>query len=177
MRCLLVPAFLMLLISCEIDYDLTGETTSVLSEPDILMTGVEQMEVQGEQFFLVEAESAEIFYNSGETRFKDLTFEELDPSGEILRKGSAQEMIQYDNDDLFLKGGIELEDLKEDSRILGEEFTWNSEKRLLESTPEGKVQLNWEDDNRLEGLGFSADFQKNELKFSQSVEGVIRGTE
>lgn len=177
MRRFFALAILAFLFSCEINYDLAGGSENVESLPDIVMTSVEQLEVQGDQFFQVEAESAELYYDSGETRFKEIYFEELDLEGKVLRKGSAGELIQYDNDDLFLRGDIDLEDLDENSRILGEEFSWNEEERRLESSPDGKVTLQWDEDNLLEGRGFSADFRQNELSFSQSVQGELKGSE
>jgi len=169
--------FSLLLFSCEIDYSVGLVSEKDNQMPDMVMTGVTQLDIQGEQIIQVKADKLEIFDDIGETRFYNAEFQEVDKDDKLLRQGKAQSIIQYDNDNLSMKGNIEVKDLEEESSVTADELYWNDSDRLLTSPVEGKVIIELGADGSISGTGLNADLKKKELTIQGSVSGTIKDSE
>jgi LPS export ABC transporter protein LptC len=169
---LLIP--LLLLISCELDYGLTDDGMDAPRSPDVIMTDIYQVEVQGSQVIHLQAENAEIYYEDGETSFTKVQFREFDENLKVIRRGKAGLVLQYENQDILLKDDIEVEDIEEESTITADELMWVDADRTLNAPEDGWVRISWDGNSSMQGWGFSADFSTLEIQFTGSLTGVLK---
>lgn len=164
-------------VGCKIDYTLgMGEGTQE-TYPDIVMRGVTQVDIQGSQVIMVEAEMAEIYNETGETRFEKVSFKELDQDNEEVRRGNAGEIHQYDNEDLLMRGQISVYDHAEDSSVEAEELFWDETAKTLKSPEDMDVSITLGKDGSLAGKGFSADLKTREISILSDVTGTMSDKE
>lgn len=167
--------FLLLCFSCKIDYTLGMDSGDGESYPDIVMRNVSQVDVQGDQIILVEADVAEIYNKTGETRFEEVSFKELGKQNEIIRWGKAGEIQQYENENMLLKGQIAVHDDSENASVEAEELFWNESDKTLNSPGDMDVSISLGEDGALSGKGFTADLKTREVQISSAVTGSIKG--
>ncbi|MDC7222399.1 MAG: LPS export ABC transporter periplasmic protein LptC [Spirochaetales bacterium] len=172
----LFPPFILLLFSltaCQINYELAGGEDDE-SIPDIYMEGLRQIQTSGgETAFILTADSASLFSEEGETFFVNMEFEETDESGSVLRRGSVGKARSYNKNDADLTEGIKIESYRDDVMIEGETFYWKDGLQQLSAPADTLVTMVREGDTTISGTGFHADFRLNEIRFKNSVEGVI----
>lgn len=166
-----VLLLLVLLISCEIDYELAGGQDDE-DQPDILMEGVTQIQSTQDFLVIVRADRASLYNKRGETLFEGLSFSEENLRGEVLRTGSAGTALVDDDNRIELTGGALIESLEDEILIRGESLVWNNETLLLEST-QGEVSIVKEGEKEIRGSRFRADFDLNEIAFDGPVSGVV----
>lgn len=167
--------FLLIFFSCKIDYTLGMETGEVENYPDIIMREVSQVDVQGDQIILVEADIAEIYNKTGETRFEVVSFKELGKEEEVLRWGNAGEIQQFENENMQMKGQISVNDNTENSSVEAEELFWNESEKTLKSPEDMDVSISLGEDGALSGKGFTADLKTREVQISSAVSGTMKG--
>jgi len=166
-----------LILSCEIDYSLGMGEGSEENYPDIVMRGVTQVDIQGSQVIFVEADVAEVYNETGETRFEKVTFKELNQEHEEIRRGNAGEIHQYENEDLLMKGQISVYDHAEDSSVEAEELFWDEGEKTLKSPDDMDVRISLGEDGSLAGKGFNADLKTREIRILSDVTGTMSDKE
>lgn len=172
---LLIISLSSFLLGCgKIDYDLVSSEEDE-SIPDVYMEGVVQIQSSGPDttLYYITADSASLFSKKGDTQFENIQFQEINMNEEVLREGSARSAEFSRNNDAELSGGVVIDSLEDKMHIEGTSFSWNDSKQRLSSPPESSVLIVKEGETDIKGTGFEADFNLNEISFTQSVEGTI----
>jgi LPS export ABC transporter protein LptC len=159
---------------CRINYELAGgEEDETI--PDIYMEGLRQIQTTGDETsFTLQADRASFFTEERETFFENMEFQEIDETGDVIRRGSVGKARSYNKNDADLSEGVTIESYEDKVLIEGDAFTWKEGLKQLTSPRDTIVRMVRDGDTTISGTGFHADFKLNEIGFDQSVEGSLQ---
>ncbi|MFW6360181.1 MAG: LPS export ABC transporter periplasmic protein LptC [Spirochaetota bacterium] len=127
----------------------------------------------GRSSFEVYAAEARMFHKIHQTRLTTLFFREISPEGEVVTEGEAEQATIFtQTDNVEMRGKIRFSGSAQQSTIITDYLFWNNEERLLKGKPDHQVTILKSDGTRIEGKGFIADAARQEIEFSQEVDGL-----
>ncbi len=169
-------ASVLLYSSCSIDYD-SGRLASELSEdtPDTVLYNLEQRIIRdGHERFRIVAARVETFVGQQKRYLYEVAFVEFDAEGNILTEGTADfGEFETDTENFAMTGSLRFYSAAEDAWLTAERLAWDTESRLLQSSPEDLVTIDRGDGTFVQGRGFRADMARNRLEFNRGVSGTI----
>lgn len=134
--------------------------------PDIVMEDATYVFGRPDNSPLVITAGKITVYNStSEVIFENLSFTRED--GKI--SGSCLEGHSYDEQEIHLAGSVEIFNSEDDAKISAADVIWNDTDKTIVSDSE--VSVVFEGQNKVTGVGFSANINRNTYEFDQIIEG------
>jgi LPS export ABC transporter protein LptC len=171
---LFIPLFF--LYACSFNYD---NQTANEDQPNLILNNVEYVRIEsGNPSVKLDAEEVRRYENKQLMEIDTLSFEQFSRAPalsenlpEVNAQGSAgSARIEIDTQNLSMKGGVEMEVISEDMKIVTSEISWLDSEHQLDAP--GKVEITKSDGTALTGTGFTADIRRKSFEFASDVEGV-----
>ncbi|MDR2767947.1 MAG: LPS export ABC transporter periplasmic protein LptC [Treponema sp.] len=162
--------------SCSFNYD---NQTPDKDEPNLILDEVEYVRVQdGNPSIKLAAREVRRYEDKQLMEIDTLSFTQFDRApafSEKLPEVNAQgragaARVEMDTMNLSMNGGVEIEVISEDMKIVTAEVSWQDAERRLDAP--GKIGITKSDGTALTGAGFSADIRRKTFEFASDVEGV-----
>lgn len=104
--------------------------------------------------------------------FRDLSFREYGPDGDLRLEGYAERgILQTDVENVELLGTVRFYSELEEAQLTSSYLFWDNADRVLTGAPDDEVTITREDGTRLLGTGLRVDGRRNSVEFSGSVRG------
>jgi len=176
MKCSLVLLFLIISVSCRLDYG-GDQLTDELSDdiPDtILFEVVHTIVRDGSPRFRVVADRVETYSDRDRQYLSGVEFRELNPDGTVKTSGVANHAeYRVDTEDVELTGNLMFYSEEEEAWLTADYLYWSSDARRLTSVPENPVTVRKADGTRVVGRGFVAEMSRTHIYFQDGVSGTI----
>ena len=177
--CCCFAAIFILFFSCSINYgeEISDETLSNELPKSILRNFSQTIVRDGQIALEIKAEQAEMYEEDNKTVAYAIEFVEYGEDGEKINEGRAGHGVYYSNtENAELSNSVYLYSIQEETSITADSIQWESEKRLLKTTPEITVLVKKKDGSFIEGTGFEANLRRNEIRFYSDIKGLYFST-
>jgi LPS export ABC transporter protein LptC len=166
---------LLFLSACSMDYE-EAEVAEDISEevPNTVLHYFSQTIVRdGTPVYRVQAEKAETYNKKNTMILFNVLFQELNPEGEVITEGWAEEITFYtDTEDAELEGNIEFYSKAEEAAVRASFLEWDHGDKVLSGKDEEVVRLERKSGSVVSGTGFEAELKKKRVRFTGNVEGT-----
>jgi LPS export ABC transporter protein LptC len=172
---LAMACMMLLLLSCSVAQE-TDPDAPVSEEPDILLTDATYtLGRSGQRPVTVTARTIAIYLKTDKAVLEDLTFEQPDETGTTDLSGSAaMATVDTESNDASLQGTVRIDKRSEQFSVEAENLFWDEEEQLLQTEPDGRATVRFDEGNVLSGTGFSADLDQGVYEFASLDQGVLR---
>lgn len=171
-----LPALLVLLASCSLDYG-DSQLADEISEdtPDSVLYELRHTVVRdGSPRFVVAADRAETFESRRMQYLYGIEFRELAQDGSVITDGTAAYAeYETETEDFELSGDLRFYSAEENAWLTAETLYWDSDERLLTSDPEEAVAVRRDDGTVIRGRGFVAEMGRSIIRFEDGVSGTL----
>jgi LPS export ABC transporter protein LptC len=172
--CLFILLVVLFASHCSLDYS-SANIAEDLSEkvPETVFLNFSQTQVKnGTITNKIEAARAESYTKRKEMILEYANFKELDENGDILTEGKADRAVLHtETDDADLFGNVEFYSYTEETSIYADALYWKDGEEKLLADPGATVLVKKDDGSFIEGKGFSTDFKRREIIFTNGVKG------
>lgn len=170
---LLSLLLLLTLFSCSFtEADKTREDPAVHPDLSLYNTTYKIGRSDGNPF-IIEADLIEIYEKDNRALGTGIAFTRYNDEGSIDLQGTCDSIdINTRNEDAFLKGNVTLNIEKEGLLVKSSQISWKDATSILD-TGDGDVTVTWENENTIDGTGFTANLRTRVFELGKINNGII----